>query len=111
MENINNIDIDTVLRTNPFLALDFEDIEKIGLTYLPYSVGLEFEVDNSSSFKEENFLDIPDLMQCDAKYGEKRFRVPAGIKGLCAIYNICEVLKTNCLLTESGEMYAALLRN
>jgi hypothetical protein len=102
VENTNIVDIDMVLRTNPFLALDLENIEEIALKYLPYSVGLEFEVDNSNTFNEKDFLEIPDLIETDVKYGEKRFRVPTGIKGLCAIYNICEKLKTNCLLTESG---------
>lgn len=99
MENIN---IDKVLRTNPFLALDISDIEEIALKYLPYSLGIEVECDNSPTFNIEEFKSIPDLIALDIDPSEKRFRIPSGLKGLLCIYTVCEKLKTNCLLTESG---------
>lgn len=102
---MSNIDINKVLRTNPFLALDIPNIEEIALKYLPYSIGMETECDNGPNFNLEFLKNIPDLINTNIDDYEKRFRIPNGIKGLCCLYNIAEELKVNCCLTSSGNHY------
>lgn len=99
------INVDTVLRTNPFLALDIPNIEEIALKYLPYSVGIEVECDTASTYDIEYFKSIPNIVEVLSGYGEERFRIPKGIEGLCCLYNISEQLTQHNLLTDSGIHY------
>ncbi len=66
--------------------------------YLPYSTGIEIECDYSSSFKQQNFLNIQDIVDVNCDSHEQRFRIPNHLKGLICLYNICEQLKKDCLL-------------
>jgi hypothetical protein len=102
---VENINIEKVLRTNPFLALDISNIEEIALKYLPYSIGIEIECDRNDNYNIENFKNIPDIVEVLSTNGEERFRIPNGIKGLCCLYNISEQLKNNCSYSSSGIHY------
>lgn len=102
MENIN---IDTVLRTNPFLALDIPNIEEIALKYLPYSIGFEIECDKSSIYNKEEFTSIEDIMDVNNSDCEQRYRIPPGIKGLLCLYTICDKLKTNSILNDGSGIH------
>lgn len=69
-------------------------------SFLPFSMGFEFEADNyeKSSFKTEYFTSIPDIMNADFDYNEHRYRIPTGLKGLVCLFTLCETLKKHTIL-------------
>lgn len=64
-------------------------------SFLPYSVGLEFECAKKKSFNINKFENIPDIIEIICDSDEQRFRIPNGIKGMICLFNICKQLKIN----------------
>lgn len=74
--------------------------------FLPYSVGIEVECRQKTSFSISNFKKIPNIMAVDCDISEQRFRIPNGINGMICLYRICKELKRNSELNpESGIHY------
>lgn len=73
--------------------------QEVGLFYLPYSTGFEVECYlNNEDFDLDDifpiFKSIPYIIEVDANpYGEQRFRIPKGIKGLVCLFHISDTLK------------------
>lgn len=97
--------IEESVRTNPFLLNTFEDKEKIALSYLPFSVGIETECQFKDSFNAEVFGDITDLITFYKEDEELSFRIPNGLKGLVCLFRVCEYIEEHCLLSASGNHY------
>lgn len=98
--------IDTIIKTVP-LALDSKDksIKKLGKFYLPFSTGFEIECERKPTFNEQDFLDIPNIIEVRVDSHEQRFRIPKGIKGLICLYNISIALKKNSLLNQGSGIH------
>ncbi len=97
-----------IVKTSPLALLGLRNNEMIAYAnnLLPYSTGFEIECINVDSiFNTQAFLDIPDIMAVNCDTGEKRFRIPNGIKGMICLYNICEQLKISCQLNEGSGIH------
>ena len=98
--------LDTILE-NPIPLLEIKDkkvLEAID-NLLPFSSAFESECFDSN-FRKEEFKKIPDIMNVSGGYGEVRFRIPPGLKGLICLYNISIELKKQCELNlGSGNHY------
>lgn len=79
----------TLLRIN-----DKEVIKRIN-SYLPYSVGMEFECYKKDTYNQNTFKSIPDIMAVLIDSREQRYRIPSGIQGFMCLYNICSQMKNN----------------
>lgn len=88
------------LKNNP-LALVLTKDQKI-IDYfnnlIPYSTGFEIECDMSDLYNEEDFKNIPFIIDVDNNISEQRYRIPNGIRGMICLYCICYHLKYNSLL-------------
>jgi len=94
--------------TNPIALLMFKKEEEVNYinSLLPYSIGFEIECNSLENFDPNIFKVIPDIMHVDCDNGEKRFRIPNGIRGLICLHNICIMLPKQCSLnTGSGIHY------
>ena len=93
----------------PLLHLQEKKLLEYAEQMLPYSTGIEIEC--SSKFGDlltDNIFrgKVPELLDVDCSSNEMRFRIPKGIKGLTALYNLSEALKEVCLLNpKSGIHY------
>lgn len=84
--------LEDTIYNNPLALLALENAEEIGLAVLPYSIGIELECFQKTSFNKDAFLAIPDILEVRVDTGEQRFRIPKGLKGLICFWNICEKL-------------------
>jgi len=94
---INKELLEEIIYRSPLALLKIKDknvIRQIN-SYLPYSVGMEFECYKKEGFLESNFTNIPYIMAVDTDSNEQRYRIPPGIKGLICLYNISIQLKLN----------------
>jgi len=99
MENTKELDIEYLIKTNPFLLNSLNiNIEKVGIKYLPYSIGIEIECGKSEDFNIEDFTNISNILDIDIDSNEQRFRIPNGINGLYCLYLICDKLKKNSII-------------
>jgi hypothetical protein len=97
-----------LINNNPLVLLAIKDKNSIDFinNQLPYSVGIEIECNSLDNFNESIFKKIPDIMAVACDSGEKRFRIPNGLKGIICLYNICQELPKYCSLnTGSGIHY------
>lgn len=101
-----------LVNTNPlgFLVGYDSKLTRIAENYLPYSTGIEIECGylggRSTNIFSHDARNIPDIMDVDCDLNEKRFRIPAGIKGMICLYRICELVKKDCELNmKSGIHY------
>lgn len=89
-----------------FLLLQDSNVLQRGNQILPYSIGIEIECILKDTFNLENFKNIPNIIEVSASFGEIRFRIPNGVRGLICLYNVCEQLVHNCELNlGSGNHY------
>ena len=94
--------------TSPLALLSIKDKRLINIinNYLPYSIGIEIECNQSSTFDLNNFLNIPNIIEVNIDSNEQRFRIPNGLMGLICLYDICNELKTNSEINpDSGHHY------
>ncbi len=99
--------IEEMLFTNPLSLLAIKDkqvMDNIN-NLVPYSTGFEIECDRSSTYLEKNFTSIPDIVNVSNGWGEYRFRIPNGIRGIICLHNICFQLKTNLLLNPLSSIH------
>lgn len=102
-----NINIDSIIQATP-VVLDSNDIavQELALFYLPYSTGFEIECCNKEGVPLSVYDNIPLVMEAPCCSDELRFRIPSGIDGLKALYNISQHLKEHALLNpQSGIHY------
>jgi hypothetical protein len=98
--------ISYILANTP-LALDATDpdVIEVGNFFLPRSTGFEMEFDNDGELTKSMF-DGVNLLDLDINNAEQRFRIPSGIEGLKALYQISMILKQNALFSDySGIHY------
>lgn len=88
MGNINDIILST-----PLALESSNDVDILGLYYLPYSTGFEVECDVKSGCNKTAFTSIPNIMEADINNYEQRFRIPNGLDGLKCLYRISLALK------------------
>lgn len=102
MENI-----DDLIKSSPLSLDETEDVNILSWYYLPYSTGFEVETSLKGGHNKEDFTLINNILEADVNdYGEQRFRIPNGIKGLKCLYEISIALKRNALFnTGSGIHY------
>jgi len=91
--------INTIVSTIP-TSLDANDllVQKVGDYFLPFSTGFEIECNKGEDFNDQNFKNIPNIIEVLCDTSEQRFRIPNGILGLQCLYNISIQLKKNSLL-------------
>lgn len=77
------------------LARDLESISYID-SYLPFSIGIEFESPQNENFDIGRFTSIPNIMAVDCDSAEQRLRIPSGILGMICLWHITEALAINC---------------
>jgi hypothetical protein len=100
--------IEKCIFENSLALLAIDDVETlvdIYDNYLPYTTGFEIECSQNKTFKIEHFKAIPDIVEVNVDSWEQRFQIPAGIKGLICLWNICEQLKLNSLLNEDSGIH------
>lgn len=105
--NINDL-LEDAIYSNPLVLLTIKDQSMIDTinNYLPYSIGIEIECNQSFSFDITQFQKIPDILDVNVDSSEQRFRIPNGLSGLICLYTICEELKLNSELNpDSGHHY------
>lgn len=75
-------------------------LQGIAHNHMPFDVGVEIECflkeEYTSGYSQTDVL--MQIEECGVKqtsydYGEVRFRLPAGIEGMCVLSNVCDVLK------------------
>lgn len=81
----------------PLLSIQNPKILKYIDNYLPYSIGMEFECEQSNVYNKSNFKNIPDILDVEVDSGEQRYRIPKGLKGMVCLWNICIQLKLNSI--------------
>lgn len=94
--------------TNPLLFINIKDSKTIEYidNLLPYSIGIEWECAQKSTYDINKFKNIPNIISVNSDYSEQRYRIPNGINGLVCLYNICDQLKLNSELNNlSGIHY------
>lgn len=79
----------------PLLSIENKEIIKTIDTYLPYSIGIEFECFQKSTYDIKRFKNIPYIMAVEVDCSEQRYRIPNGLKGLVCLYHICTEMKYN----------------
>jgi hypothetical protein len=74
---------------------------------LPYSTGFEIECELKSSNWDtvKQFTRIPNIMDFNTTPQEQKFRIPAGIKGLICLYEICSKLKEYATLNPASGIH------
>lgn len=95
MKQYSNQELKELINTPLVLiTLPKEVIEQVN-EFLPYSTGFEIECNKLSTFKDENFRIIPNILDVNCDSYEQRFRIPNGVAGFICLYNICEQLRLN----------------
>lgn len=90
----------------PLLQIKHEGLLNLIDSYLPYSIGMEFECVKSRNYDINHFKNIPDIMAIDVDSSEQRYRIPPGLKGLVVLWKVCEALKINSIVDlESSNHY------
>jgi hypothetical protein len=81
----------------PLTILNIRDQEQLDYIskFIPYSTGFEIECDIKSNVSHRVFDNIPYLIENKSSYGELRFRIPSGVKGIICLYLISRSLKEN----------------
>ena len=97
--------IEDIVYSNPQLLLAFEESEKIGLNYLPYSVGIEIECNKKPNYSLDTFKAIPNIIAVNTDDEEQRYRIPNGLKGLICLKEITDNLLEYCEQSDSGLHY------
>jgi len=99
--------ITSLALTNPIALLMFKKEEEVNYinSLLPYSIGFEIECNSLENFDSTIFKVIPDIMHVNCDRGEKRFRIPNGIRGLICLHNICIMLPKQCTLNEGSGIH------
>ena len=104
MEEKENIDAN-ILLINPLLKEKTTEIDIATKELWLYQVGMEVECDSNLNFNNDDFKNIENIIEVNNDDYEKRFRIPIGIEGFKCLFNICEMLKKNCIKTQSGIHY------
>lgn len=82
---------------NPLALSVIEDkkLLEIADNMLPYSVGMEFEIEyKENETRIYNICQSLGLEHVSISSFESRFRIPSGIKGMIALYKLCDWLKS-----------------
>lgn len=74
-------------------------------SFLPYSIGIEFDTQPSENYDIENFRKIPDIMSIQNDSLEQRYRIPNGVAGMICLYNLLEQMKVNNIYDEIGGIH------
>jgi hypothetical protein len=104
MEDIE-IKIRKFLYSNPNLLLSLSKGEAVGLRFLPYSLGFEFECHKKDDFNTSIFESIPNIMAVSISESEQRYRIPTGLNGLICLFDIANNLKKYSLLNTLGGIH------
>lgn len=94
--------LEDTIYNNPLALLALDNAEEIGLSVLPYSVGIEFECFKKDNYDEASFKAIPNILDVRVDSGEQRYRIPNGIKGLICLYNLCDLLQEYSMINEGS---------
>lgn len=101
-----NISIDEVIKSTPTaLSSDDEAVIELGYYYLPYSTGFEIECCNKEDIPISIYKDLPYIIEAPCERDELKFRIPAGIDGLKALWHISEALKQNAMLNPNSGIH------
>lgn len=79
----------------PLLGIENSKILAAIDSYLPYSIGIEFECFQKDRYDILAFESIPNIMDVNIDSAEQRYRIPSGLKGLVCLYHICMQMKIN----------------
>lgn len=82
----------------PLLAIQEPLLREVIDLYLPYSVGIEWEVNKKEDYDEAIFKSIPNIMNVNVDDSEQRYRIPNGLNGLICLYEICKNLRKYSIL-------------
>lgn len=96
-----------IVYNTPLVLTVIEDRSSIDYinSFLPYSIGIEFDTQVSEDYDLQNFIAIPDIMEIRNDSLEQRYRIPNGIKGMVCLYNLLEQMKLNNIFDELGGIH------
>lgn len=113
-ENINSFDKyfekKNPIFINPYLfdlnVDSFNLINSLSDSYLPYDTGIEIECSynykNNKPYSKSVFDHISNIVENNSTESEQRLRIPTGLIGLKCVWDICEVLQEDFILSSSG---------
>jgi hypothetical protein len=108
---MNNKDkelIERCVRNTPLALLNIinEEHLRYASKFVPYSTGFEIECELKDKKYASELNKIPDLINYHGGgWGEERFRIPSGVKGIVCVYNISRAMKEYALFNPGSGIH------
>lgn len=97
IEAEQEVSIETIIRKNPLVLEENNKVNKVADFLLPYFTGIEIEGDMLSTYDITKFESVKGILDIKNDNDEQRYKITNGLIGLKALFNLCELLKTNSL--------------
>jgi len=100
--------IERCVRNTPLTLLNIinEEHLRYASKFVPYSTGFEIECLLKDSKYASELKNIPDLINYNGGgWGEERFRIPSGVKGIVCVYNISRAMKEYALFNPGSGIH------